>query len=555
MSVPPLKTARLLALGALVVVALAPPEAWGSGRMLLMLASTFALLILVMEARVPASFLIGGGAFWGGLLVHSVIVSADPYRSLDFLTIVWAYYCLFGYFRYSPDKNLKPVALTLVLLAGTVSLYAIYQFVWGLENAYNFVLYSETNEIVRVPILDRLATARVFAWFALPGTLWGFLLIALPLHAALWKSGPRLADAALVGNAGLVLAAGLMTRSFGFVAGLGALVLGWLLMRPNAARWRSAVLVPLAMILLAGAVNLGRAETHNPVTLRLQNWLTGWEIFAANPIFGSGLNTYAVLYRQHQQIGANETQFAHNTPVQLLAELGLLGVVAGFALALFLWPRRQGILDSQGDRRWVLLAILVWITHNLIDIDVYFASVGAVGVVLMGLLATEGPRIGPRPGTGRGRSIGAGAFGLLTGVVVLVSGVVYVSGELHYRAEGELANLKVEEAYRTLQFAAAVNPFDSSILHAAGRTALELHQKTSDPAYLAEATEHFERAIWLSPAKADPLLGLGLCLSSADRLDEALAAFSLAQTLHPYSRTVSAVRRQIERRQRSSPAP
>ena len=285
MSIPPLKTARLLALGALAAVIIAPPEVYGSGRMLLMLAATFSFLILAVEKRVPQGFLICGAILWTGLALHSVFVSADPYRSLDFLTIVWAYYCLFGYFRYSPEDNLKPVALTLVILAGAVSLFAIYHVFWGLESAYNLVLYSGAEEVVRMPILERLEANRAYEPFALPGTLWGFLLIALPLHAALWKSGGRLVNMALALNAGLVLAACFMTRSFGFVAGLGALFVGWMWMHAGTARWRNVFLASVVLMVLAGTVFAGRAETHNPVTLRLQNWLTGWEIFALNPAF------------------------------------------------------------------------------------------------------------------------------------------------------------------------------------------------------------------------------------------------------------------------------
>ena len=85
-----------------------------------------------------------------------------------------------------------------------------------------------------------------------------------------------------------------------------------------------------------------------------------------------------------------------------------------------------------------------------------------------------------------------------------------------------------------------INPFNSSILHEAGQLALELHQKTQDPSLLRQATEYFRKAVALSPNKVGPHLGLGLCLSSAERLDEALEQLEIAQLMHPYSRHVSA---------------
>ncbi len=539
--------AQLLALSALAGVILAPPEAFGSGRMILVVGSTFAFLLLILEGQVESRYLRGGLVGMVVLVAHSLWISIDFYRSLEFVGIVWAYYCLFGYLVYSRMNSLHRVAGTLVALAGVVSIYGIYQFFWGIDAMYGLVFYSGAPEPVRVPMLDQLATGRIFSTFALPGTLWGYLLLSLPLHGILWKPGRRFGNSLLIVSAVLLLATGALTRSYGFALGLLVLVLGWLFTRPGARPWRSAAAVTLLMSVLAGGIFLIRSETHNPVSLRLQNWMTGWEMFASYPL-GVGLNGYAVAYLGHQQPGANETQFAHNTPVQLLSEMGWVAFAAMAALGIYVMGRRKILFDTTGPRRYLLLGLLVWTVHNLIEINISFASVGAAGVALIGLLVAQSRPADPTgPGNPTDRRL-IQIIGLVAMAVVLSSGIIYVSGELLHRARIELGNQKLVEASETLANAMMINPFNSSILHEAGQLALELHQKTQDPSLLRQATEYFRKAVALSPNKVGPHLGLGLCLSSAERLDEALEQLEIAQLMHPYSRHVSAVRRLIEGR-------
>ena len=112
--------AQLLALSALAGVILAPPEAFGSGRMILVVGSTFAFLLLILEGQVESRYLRGGLVGMVVLVAHSLWISIDFYRSLEFVGIVWAYYCLFGYLVYSRMNSIHRVAGTLVGLAGVV---------------------------------------------------------------------------------------------------------------------------------------------------------------------------------------------------------------------------------------------------------------------------------------------------------------------------------------------------------------------------------------------------------------------------------------------------
>ncbi len=552
------KITQLLALAAMVGAVVAPPEVAGSGRMILVLCSTFALLILMLDGKIPSRYLWSGGLGSAFLVWHAFWVSIDVYRSLEFYEILWSYYCLFGVFYYTsresgPESRVR-VVVTLVLLSVVISGYGIYEFIGG-NTSYSLSISPDTGEIVRTPILDAMSVPRIMSTFAMPGTLWGFLLIALPLHGMLWNRSHTWTRIGLGVSMLLLLTAGALTQSFGFVAGLLTIVLAWLMTRPGDWRRRAFGVAVIGLLLLLGTgIYSLRAGGYDPVSLRLQSWLTATEIFAAYP-FGTGLNNYAVAYMQHQQIGANESQYAHNTPLQLLSETGLFGLAAGILLIVYLVRRRAHLSRLIGEQKPIVIALFVWIVHNLIDINLYFASVGTVGVVLIGVLgASMGNRSQVSGPTDPPSKWALGTIGAISIAIMLSSGVIYISGELLRRAQTEVSFLRNEEAHQTLESAAAVNPFNSSILHEAGQVALELYQNTQERRYLKQSQEYFASAVRLSPNKVGPHVGLALTFSTEDRIRESLAELEIAQQMHPYSRYVSAVRRLVENRPPAVPA-
>lgn len=549
----PRKLAGWLGLGTLAAVVLTPPEAYGSGRMLLVVGATFAFLVLAVDGGIPRGYLAGGLAAFALLGAHSLLLSEDPYRSVDFLFTLWAYYGLFGFFYFNPLDMRKPLALTLVLAGTAVAAYGLYQYFYGLEQTYEFVLNSGAEDAVRLPILGQLAAARIYSTFALPGTLWGFLIIAIPLHGMLWREGRVLSNALVAGNVALLLAATFLTQSYGLVAGLGVLVAGWVLTGPAARSAKRVLLYTAPLIPVVAGIYALRASTHNPVSLRLQNWLSAWEIFASHP-WGSGLNTYAVLYLQHQQLGANETQFAHNTPIQLVAELGLPVLAASVAALYWLARHRRDLVAIEGPRRWLLLALMVWAVHNLIEIDVYFASVGTIGIALAAAFAWKpGARFHPIGNASANPLVRATVA--LSVVVLVAAAGIYVSGELFHRSQIEIENRKIEAAEATLELAATINPYDSSIFHEAGQVSLELYHGTHLPHRIDNAMAYFRRAIELSPMKVGPYVGLGLTLSTLDRTEESLDQIRIAERLHPAGEQAYAIRRLIERRHQELASP
>ena len=531
-----------LAFAALFFAVLLPPEAYPDGKLAVILCSTFAFFASLSERRIPPAYVYGGLAFFAFLILHTVLFSVDAYRSLELVSVLWAYYCLFGFFLHAESDTAKPLAVCMVVLCAIVSGYGLYQYFWGFDQLYNYVTHAGSDQVVKVPILERIATRRVFSTLALPGTLWGFLTIALPFHAALWRSN-LLVKILLSASVLMLLVTGLLTRSFGFLVGLFVLIAAWLFLHHRRLVWRLAP-IAILLVLVGGAfysLRRGGIEAANPVVLRAKNWITAWTIFAAHPM-GIGLNNYGVVYSQYMLPEANETQYTHNTPLQLLSELGYPVVMAGAALLLLaLRKARRG--SYQQLSQYIGLALIVWAVHNLIDINVYFPSLGIIGAVLIGTLLRK-PSVTPQPEAKAG-SAALAILGLLT---LVFASLAMVSSELQVRAKGEYEENRLQAAAATLETAKAVMPINSSLFHDSGDVNLNLHHSKHDARYLDVAMRSFQRAIALSPNKSGPRVGLSLCLSSANQVEEAITELRVAQRLYPDSAYIQAVARLLEKR-------
>ena len=531
-----------LAFAALFFAVLLPPEAYPDGKVAVIICATVAFFSGLIERRIPPGYIHGGLAAFAFLILHSVFISMDAYRSLEFISVLWAYYCLSGFFLFAGFDPVKPLAISMVALGIIVSGYGLYQYFWGFDQIYSYVSYAGSDQVLKVPALERIASKRVFSTLALPGTLWGFLTIALPFHALFWHSN-RWTKLLVSSAAVMLLATGVLTRSFGFLVGLFVLTAAWLYLRQRQLLWK---LIPLfiVLILLAGTfywARKGNIEASNPAFLRAKNWITAWSIFAAHPM-GAGLNNYGVAYSQHMLPEANETQYAHNTPLQLLSELGYPALIVGaflLLLGLRAWDRRTHRQFSP----YVVVALVIWATHNMIDINVYFPSLGVIGAVLLGVLLWK-PAAAAQPEAKTGTLV-AVCFGV---IVLIFSGFAMVSTELQYRAQGEADENRFQDAADTLELATKLMPINSSLLHDSGDINLNLYHKKHDIRRLEIATASFRRAIALSPYKSGPHIGLGLCLSSANRVEDALEEIRIAQRLAPDATNAYAIARLLEKR-------
>ncbi len=211
----------------------------------------------------------------------------------------------------------------------------------------------------------------------------------------------------------------------GLVAAAIALVVAWTIFRPveplKANRiWLIALLVVLAFTSLveapSGPLNsvvglsadgssswISRVWAHNAGKTRSWDWWVGWEMFKDHPLFGVGLGNYKLNFVPYKAAFLATPQGksynfyipraaqAHNDYVQVVAEMGVLGIIALLSilvmLPLFFWLRLRTNTD-EGDRLDLILlgsGIVVFLVHALFSFPAHLPASSLVVVLTLGI--------------------------------------------------------------------------------------------------------------------------------------------------------------------------
>jgi putative inorganic carbon (hco3(-)) transporter len=249
------------------------------------------------------------------------------------------------------QRTYKAACVALVLVAGTLSVLSIHQYVTGnFSSDYAGFAQSSIHQIV-----DKLHSQRIAGPIGDPNFYALILLVTVPLGLALLRtelSGPlRVGVIASVAGAA---AAVLLTYSRGgaLVLGLGCLV--------SLARWRvRGMHVAIVAVALAAGLPMVPSSVWDrlgtvlrpfqdsrevgqvidtSVALRLGAQRVALEMFMDNPFFGVGAGNYPPLYPAYsQQLGVTAVAaefYPHNLYLQVLAETGAIGLLA-FVPAVF----------------------------------------------------------------------------------------------------------------------------------------------------------------------------------------------------------------------------
>jgi len=368
---------------ALVVALAAAGAAWCAARFAGLLPLLWGALLLLSLAPPPPQrrFLSTSVlALLVGAVTLSWVVALDHELALRLGLVALTGVLLFALARFAAPGPLAVQAVTIAV--ALTALVALAQLAGGLDAARPAVWTLAPG--LREAAAARLEVGRAFGTASLPGHFAILLVTALPLAAAraLATRGPR--RAAWVGTSLLAVAGIVATRS------LAALAVGTVLLAAAAFRRRRpavlaavAVLAAAALAIVALRTDLGRLE---PLRLRAVNWRTAAWVAAAHPLTGVGLGGVGQGGLTAPTASENTSTFAHCTPLQLAAELGLAG--AGLVLAgivgLVVLLRRGADADLP-----LALAVAAVPLHNLLDFSFYAPEVLWPWAVLAGTLASR----------------------------------------------------------------------------------------------------------------------------------------------------------------------
>jgi O-antigen ligase len=181
----------------------------------------------------------------------------------------------------------------------------------------------------------------------------------------------------------------------GFIAFIAAIMVVMILCKEI----RVGVYLVLMILLYYGYNSLGMTSRTDISTIafdssslyRLEIWKASWGLFKENIIFGAGLGSVSKLLSYSSNQLKGYIFHAHNVPLHLLAEAGLVGFSAFFALVLsginkfiLFW---KGHKNSEHSYIAVgFLAILTaMLVHGMVDCVVFIPSRSLIFLVYLAL--------------------------------------------------------------------------------------------------------------------------------------------------------------------------
>jgi O-antigen ligase len=156
----------------------------------------------------------------------------------------------------------------------------------------------------------------------------------------------------------------------------------------------------LGVVLLGGESALSRfvgtVNTDDPTTGRAHFWSVTLDIIRADPLLGSGLGAFGVVYTKYDtRNGMFRLEQAHNDYLQVLADGGLVG--AGFALFFVAMLFRMSFTrcDSRDEfRRGVAIGAIsgcfAVLIHSFFDFTLHTTSNALLFLVLAALATLDG---------------------------------------------------------------------------------------------------------------------------------------------------------------------
>lgn len=431
----------------------------------------------------------------GGILFY--FLSPEPQNSeLELVRVLFGAACYFAASR--TVENPKPVLWAWSATAGLAGLYAVLQKMGSLGP---FVF----------PQLER-----PFATFGNPIFLGVYLAASLVMTLIITKDSSALGTAFLAAALAAQTAGLWLTQSRAAWAAVLAVLSLWTLKRLDGQkRWLAfAALGGLALGLIHYA--RGREWTHGLI------WMDAIRLWREHPLLGCGLGRFhlefpayaspALLARWPQ--GRVIVNFAHNEYIQVLAETGLIGLLAFVAAPLLLLKRYVSDAALAAEREGPALAALAVFAAALTSPDLRFGPSAFLAYAGAGLAA--GAWTGTRPlaaATARVSAL-AGLALLCWGALLALRPALAVKKLAREAPFHATATPETRAELERLEAALKAAPGDADLAEALG------YLYAKERAWEA-ALDRFALAARLDPRRPGPLNNLGNIHYSLGRYDEA----------------------------------
>jgi len=301
-------------------------------------------------------------------------------------------------------RQQKQLLTCIFVAAFIISAYSVYQYFFGLPHTLEYLGRHEHNSYLEKILINR----RVFATFISPNIFASYVVMMLFVTMGLLNySEVRKKSTYII--AIIVMALSLLfTKSFGGILAfattlllfcyyslqiLGLRELGKQKIKLGIAFVVFSLIVISAVFLLRDRLlqffNLRHAD--NSIVHRFLYWKASLNIIKGFPLTGVGWAQLGVLYGFYKPHYANISYYSHNVFLQVLVELGPLGLSC-FLLILIMFLKHAPVaIRNNSEQKWIRIGLFCagcsFLIHNLIDLSFYFSQAAFFWWMVLGLFS------------------------------------------------------------------------------------------------------------------------------------------------------------------------
>jgi hypothetical protein len=256
---------------------------------------------------------------------------------------------------------------------------------------------------------------------------------------------------------------------------------------------------------------------------RMEFWRVALKLFENRPLTGYGLGTYFSGYYIEYGMNAWYSRFAHNHYLQIMAELGVVGIFL-FLGFLFLSIKSVVLSLSKTENSFyawgMLSAIVAFLLHIGVDFTWNFPAVTSLFFVLLGLMMRKQSKESTQ--------------GHKTGIYIAIVGILviglwqYGASRLYVEALRINQSGDRESALKVTEWVNKIYPFSAFGFSYEGELLWDQYLETGDEASKTQAIAITKRAVSVMPYSSEMYEKLG-------RLYQQVGAYDLAEENYKFS--------------------
>ncbi len=318
---------------------------------------------------------------FGPLALFSIAVSLSIFYSIDapssmlYMFDLWASFFLMLVLvnLLSSVQFIEIILVVLVALMVLASTNAAYEYLVVLPK----VLERIPNVIPGASrgFLQLLSSHRTPTLFGWPNILAGFLAMTIPLTTSYFAPMRPLFVKVLAGSAMLIALYALfvtMTVSswIALLAGASIFFLSLKKTRLNTGKriWVFLIVSLIAIIIAFTAFKKTTMPGVNSTDARWQYFISSFFLIKLHPFLGSGWRSYGIASATYIKNINGRSFFAHNSYLQIWAELGTLSLIVFFNFLWSLWKNALALMhECHRKNRWLASAIAAGIVGCMVD--------------------------------------------------------------------------------------------------------------------------------------------------------------------------------------------